>query len=80
MLVDFDQQGKFSRIKLIDLGDSVKIEPTTDHVFGHPVYQPPEGLLELPWTTKVDLWGLGTMVRSHSNMNRSYVKGEAQAS
>lgn len=60
--MDLDQQGTLSRIKLIDLGDSVKIEPTTHHPFTHPTYRAPEGLLGLPWTTKVDLWALGTLV------------------
>ncbi|KAL8705275.1 MAG: hypothetical protein Q9201_001606 [Fulgogasparrea decipioides] len=62
IVVDFDQHGIFSRIKLIDLGDSVRIEPTTHHPFTHPTYRAPEGLLGLPWTTKVDLWALGTLV------------------
>ena len=62
IVVDFDQYGILSRIKLIDLGDSVKVEPTTHHPFTHPTYRAPEGLLGLPWTTKVDLWALGTLV------------------
>ncbi|KAL2036755.1 hypothetical protein N7G274_010479 [Stereocaulon virgatum] len=62
IVVDFNQQGTFSRIKVIDLGETVEIEPTTDHPFTHPTYQAPEGLLGLPWTTKVDLWALGTLI------------------
>ena len=62
IVVDLDQSGSFSRIKLIDLGDSVEIQPTTHHHFTHPTYRAPEGLLGMPWTTKVDLWALGTLV------------------
>lgn len=62
IVVDLDQHGRFSRIKLIDLGDSVRTEPTTDHPFTHPTYRAPEALFGVPWTTKVDLWALGTLV------------------
>lgn len=62
IVVDFDQHGIFCRIRLIDLGDSVVIEPITDHPFSHPTYRAPEALFDLPWTTKVDLWSLGTLV------------------
>ncbi|KAI9723062.1 MAG: hypothetical protein M1835_003940, partial [Candelina submexicana] len=62
IVVDFNQHGTFSRIKLIDLGDSVRIEPTTHHPFTHPTYRAPEGLFGLPWTTKVDIWALGTLI------------------
>ncbi|KAL8939938.1 MAG: hypothetical protein Q9211_002511 [Gyalolechia sp. 1 TL-2023] len=62
IVVDFDESGTFSRIKLIDLGDTVRIEPTTSHVFTHPIYRAPEGLFGLPWTTKVDVWALGTLI------------------
>lgn len=41
IVVDFDEHGKLSRIKLIDLGDSVRIEPTTSHPFTHPTYRAP---------------------------------------
>lgn len=60
--MDLDQHGLISKIKLIDLGDPIRIEPTTHHPFTHPSYRAPEGLLELLWTTKVDLWALGTLV------------------
>lgn len=62
IVVDFDQDGKLSKIKIIDLGDSVRIEPTTDHPFTNPICRAPEGLFGLPWTIKVDLWALGTLV------------------
>ncbi|KAL9022366.1 MAG: hypothetical protein Q9185_000481 [Variospora sp. 1 TL-2023] len=62
IVVDLDQHGRFSRIKLIDLGDSVRTEPTTDHPFTHPTYRAPEALFGVPWTTKVDLWALGTLI------------------
>ncbi|KAL9132086.1 MAG: hypothetical protein Q9217_000122 [Psora testacea] len=72
IVVDFDQHGTFSRIKLIDLGDSVRIDPTTNHPFTHPTCRAPEGLFGLPWTTKVDLWALGTLVGG----NRDYCPPE----
>ena len=56
------KHGSISQIKLIDLGDDISIEPTTHHPFTHPTYRVPEGLLQLPWTTKVDVWALGTLV------------------
>lgn len=70
IVVDFDQHGTFSRIKMIDLGDSVRIGPITHHPFTHPTYRAPEGLFGLPWTTKVDLWSLGTLVSgNHDHIN-----------
>ena len=62
IVVDLDHHGTLSRMKIIDLGDSVKIEPTTHHPFTHPTYRAPEGLFGLPWTTNVDIWALGTLV------------------
>ena len=47
---------------MIDLGDSVRIEPTINHPFTYPTYRALEGLFGLPWTTKVDLWALGMLV------------------
>lgn len=38
IVVDFDEYGTFSRIKPVDLDDSVRIEPTTGHPFTHPIY------------------------------------------
>lgn len=60
--VDFEQHDTFSRIKLIDLGDIIRIEPTIQHLFTHPTYRALEGLFGLPWIAKVDLWTLGTLV------------------
>ncbi|KAL8735130.1 MAG: hypothetical protein Q9166_001006 [cf. Caloplaca sp. 2 TL-2023] len=74
IVVDLDQHGTFSRIKLIDLGDSVRTEPTTHHPFTHPTYRAPEGLLGLPWTTKVDLWALGTLVGGNHGHWEIYVE------
>ncbi|KAG8532468.1 uncharacterized protein KY384_002345 [Bacidia gigantensis] len=62
IVVDFDQHGSFSRIKVIDLGDSLELTPTTHHEFSHPSYRPSESLFGMPWTTNVDLWALGTLI------------------
>jgi serine/threonine protein kinase len=48
--------------KLCDLGDSVQVEPTTNHVVGHPAYRAPEVNLGLTWTTAVDIWSFGATV------------------
>ncbi|MCJ1411883.1 hypothetical protein MMC19_005975 [Ptychographa xylographoides] len=74
IVVDLDQSGSFSRIKLIDLGDSVEIQPTTHHHFTHPTYRAPEGLLGMPWTTKVDLWALGTLCAYFGPFSKSFVE------
>ena len=47
---------------MIDLGDSVSIQPTKDYAFTHSTYRASEGLFGLPWTTKVDIWSLGTLI------------------
>ncbi|KAL9595433.1 MAG: hypothetical protein Q9219_006450 [cf. Caloplaca sp. 3 TL-2023] len=62
IVVDVDQNKNIGRIALIDLAESITIEPTTDHPYSHAIYRAPEGLFGLPWTTKVDIWSLGTLI------------------
>ena len=54
------------------LSDSVRKEPTKVHPFTHPTYRAPEGLLGIPWTTKVDLWTLGTLVGGNDGLWRTH--------
>ncbi|KAL8945391.1 MAG: hypothetical protein Q9211_000100 [Gyalolechia sp. 1 TL-2023] len=53
---------RFSEIKLGDLGDSVAEDDPTNtgqHIIGAPIYRAPEVMLNVRWTTAVDMWSLG---------------------
>ncbi|KAL9004711.1 MAG: hypothetical protein Q9188_002486 [Gyalolechia gomerana] len=58
-------KSRFNEIKLGDLGDSVPEDVSTNtgqHMIGAPIYRAPEVMLNVRWTTAVDIWSLGATV------------------
>ncbi len=58
-------KSQFGDIKLGDLGDSVSEDVSTNtgqHIISAPIYRAPEVMLNVPWTTAVDIWSLGATV------------------
>lgn len=56
----------FDDFKLGDLGDSVPEDIATNngqHIIGAPIYRAPEVMLNVKWTSAVDIWSLGATVR-----------------
>lgn len=59
-------ESRFDEIKLGDFGDSVPEDIPTNtgqHIIGAPIYRAPEVMLNIQWTTAVDIWSLGATVR-----------------
>ncbi|PGG95317.1 hypothetical protein AJ80_09980 [Polytolypa hystricis UAMH7299] len=48
--------------KLGDLGDTVRVQPTTNHIIGAPIFRAPEVFLGLPWSESVDIWSFGVTI------------------
>lgn len=56
----------FENFKLSDLGDSVPEDIATNngqHIIGAPIYRAPEVMLNVKWTSAVDIWSPGATVR-----------------
>lgn len=56
---------RFGDIKLGDFGDSVPQDISTNtgqHIVSAPIYRAPEVMLNVRWTTAVDIWSLGATV------------------
>jgi serine/threonine protein kinase len=51
-----------SNPKLSHLGDSVRVQPTTNHIIGSLVFRAPEVFLGLAWSQSVDVWSFGVTV------------------
>lgn len=62
-----DGDMRFTNFQLGDLGDCVPVAVESNkgsHVIGAPMFRAPEVMLNIPWTTAVDIWSFGATVRS----------------
>ncbi|KAI9845009.1 MAG: hypothetical protein M1837_005153 [Sclerophora amabilis] len=77
-------ESRFGDIKLGDLGDSVSEDVSTNtgqHIISAPIYRAPEVMLNIRWTTAVDIWSLGAtlicyLLRRHIFVPRDVEPGD----
>ena len=64
-----DGNKRFKNFQLGDMGDCVPVAVESNngfHIIGAPMFRAPEVMLNIPWTTAVDIWSFGATVRSYN--------------